>query len=244
MNFFDILLAKKLGGGSGGGGGIIPTGSISITENGTHNVTQYAEADVNVEPALTTLNATVNGTYNGTTTPIPRPYVGWDEVIVNVTPPVTDVGGWYIYNDADHNNTKTAESWCLSPVKSTFYNVGNSSVRRVLFKNGIVEAPYRIFGNCNLYYVYFAKTVTTIDTAWFGPTFNANLSEVEVESGFDCDLPLQYASALTAESIRAIIANFADNSGKTVTLHATAYARLSSDDFAAATAKGLTIASA
>lgn len=46
MNLFDLLLAKKLG---GGGGGITPSGTIEISENGQYDVTQYAEANVNVQ---------------------------------------------------------------------------------------------------------------------------------------------------------------------------------------------------
>ena len=42
------LLAYMLGKKSGGGGGDEPTGTITITSNGTHNVKSYATANVNV----------------------------------------------------------------------------------------------------------------------------------------------------------------------------------------------------
>ncbi len=50
-------------------GGIIPTGTKSITTNGTHDVTSYASASVNVPVGITpsgTLNISANGTFDVT----------------------------------------------------------------------------------------------------------------------------------------------------------------------------------
>lgn len=88
---------------AGGGGGITPTGTINITENGLQNVSQYAEADVNV-PQLDTSDATatennirsgktayVNGTKITGTLPVktysenPSDPTDWDYQFVNVT---------------------------------------------------------------------------------------------------------------------------------------------------------------
>ena len=42
----------------------IPTGEIEITENGTHNVSKYVTANVNVQPSKDVIKITDNGTYD------------------------------------------------------------------------------------------------------------------------------------------------------------------------------------
>lgn len=60
--------------------GITPTGTKQITQNGTHDVTEYASANVNVQPNLQSKTVTENGTV----TP-DQGYDGLSEVVVNVS---------------------------------------------------------------------------------------------------------------------------------------------------------------
>ena len=68
--------------------GIHPAGTVNITQNGAHDVTQYASANVNVHPNLQSKTAT----QNGTVTP-DSGYDGLSSVVVNVS----GGGGTIIY---------------------------------------------------------------------------------------------------------------------------------------------------
>lgn len=68
------------------GGGIIPTGTISITTNGTHNVYNYASADVQVSSTINNQNKTVNPSTSQQSITADSGYTGLGTVTVNAMP--------------------------------------------------------------------------------------------------------------------------------------------------------------
>lgn len=101
---------------------------------------------------------------------------------------------------------------------------------------------YAFTGCTALASVYIPASCTSV--AWNAFAQAEKLLDITVGFGFNADLTITYAgnNKLTAETINAIIANYADNSGKTLTIGSTYLAKLSDNDKAVATAKGLTLA--
>ena len=71
-----------------GGGGIIPSGTLEIRSEGTFDVTNYAEVDVDIFDDTTTKTVTNNGVYNAEDDHV----LGYSQVTVQVPASAVDSG--------------------------------------------------------------------------------------------------------------------------------------------------------
>lgn len=123
------------------------------------------------------------------------------------------------------------------------YALERTGLINVILPETLTEIGERAFYYCNyLTKLYIPASCISIHNTNF---VNVNqLTDITVGVGFSADLTIRYMgnNKLTAETINGIIANYADNSGKTLTMGNTYLAKLTDEDKAVASAKGLTLA--
>lgn len=128
------------------------------------------------------------------------------------------------------NNLKTIGGYCF---------MANDNLKEVILPEGVETIEYSAFGYAHIEKLHLPASCISIDTYAFSD--DVSLTNVTVGVGFNCDLNIS-SGTFTADIINAIIANYAENSGKTLTIGDANLAKLSDNDKAVATAKGLTLA--
>lgn len=128
------------------------------------------------------------------------------------------------------NNLKTIGNYCF---------MADPNLKEVILPDGVETIGNAAFGYINIEKIHLPTSCISIHPYAFNS--DSNLSNVTVGEGFNCDLNIS-SGTFTADVINSIIANYADNSGKTLTIGDANLVKLSDDDKAVATAKGLTLA--
>ena len=128
------------------------------------------------------------------------------------------------------NNLKTIGDYCF---------MADPNLKEVILPEGVETIGYAAFGYINIEKLHLPASCVSIHPYAFSD--DVSLTNVTVGVGFNCDLNIS-SGTFTADIINAIIANYAENSGKTLTIGDANLAKLSDNDKAVATAKGLTLA--
>ena len=148
------------------------------------------------------------------------------------------IGNYAFYNCA---SLKTVDFAKVEEIGENVFR--NSGITAAVFPETLNKIGLYAFTGCTaLTSVYIPASCTSV--AWNAFAQDTALLDLRVGVGFAADMTITYVgnNKLTAETINAIIANYADNSGKTLTIGSTYLAKLSDNDKAVATAKGLTLA--
>jgi hypothetical protein len=170
-----------------------------------------------------------------------------------------------IYRNLSSGNYEECETFNMVGVPANFIRQ-NTSVKSVVFNEGVTQLyNASVFTCSNLTSVTLPSTLRTLNANALGsnPKLNnvvlpkamvsinatsflncGGLVNINVESGFNANLPLPTCQNVSQESVSNIITNYLNNSGRTLTLHANVFANIPESEIMRANEKGLTIAEA
>lgn len=182
MDFYNILAAKKFA----GGGGVTPTGTLDISVNGTYDVTQYAEASVNVPTGGgdDVLISLINRSIGSINIPSGVTMIGKSafrdcESLLSVSIPesVTNIGD-FAFGGCDRLSEINLPSG-LTGI-SNFLFVSCSRLANIKIPNGVTTIGEQAFSGCTtLNRLVFPSGVTAIGRNAFA---NAGFTEVTFKS--------------------------------------------------------------
>ena len=116
------------------------------------------------------------------------------------------------------NNLKTIGNYCF---------MANPNLKEMILPEGLETIKYASIGYINIDKLHLPASCISIDPYAFDSDYS--LIDVSVGVGFNCDLNIS-SGTYTADVINAIISNYANNSGKTLTIGSASLEKLTDED--------------
>ena len=258
--FYNTDSNTKLTGTASGGGMVIPvgtncapTGAITIP-NGVTSIAQYAFYNnisiTNVimpntitsceSKAFNSCSNLTNITLSTNLQTLTTEMFGHCSKLTSITIPnsVTSISVG-VFSYCSKLTSITIPNSITTISSNTFYSC--SLLNNIVIPNSVTTISSNAFSNCTgLTTISLPNSVTTIDTSVFSNC--SNLEFITLASGFNCSIRILASTKYNRDTIMAMINAYANASGKTLTIGATNLAKLSTEDKAVASNKGLTLA--